>query len=196
MKQAKFDNESEQAHSDMVFSLCKPGATLCDDMTPDLAHKLHMVLGIAGEAAEIQQAVCEGCHDHEIILELGDLAFYTRGLALSFGFGDQLNLASTKHHSIDNGCAVAKDLTVAAGELVELFKKHWAYNKDLIFSDVAEKLQSVTDNMNALANFFGLTGEAVLDANVEKLGKRYKNHQYSDEQAIKRADTKSEPADE
>ena len=40
-------------HPELVFALCKPGDAIIQSLTPDMAHNLHMALGIAGEGGEL-----------------------------------------------------------------------------------------------------------------------------------------------
>ena len=96
---------------------------LRQELTPALAHKLHMAIGLCGEAGEILEAVLSeissGKRDTaNEIEESGDLEFYAEGYRQVCGF--------------TRGTAIA--------------------------------------------------------ANIAKLGKRYKGHHYTDEQAIARAD--------
>lgn len=73
-------------HSELVRVLAKPGADIKDTLTADDAHLLHMVLGIAGEAGELVDAVKKAAIYRKkldlqnVIEELGDLEFYMEGL--------------------------------------------------------------------------------------------------------------------
>lgn len=73
-------------HSEMVRDLAKPGEDILQQMTSDDAHLLHMVLGIAGEAGELVDAVKKAVVYRKeldlrnVIEELGDLEFYMEGL--------------------------------------------------------------------------------------------------------------------
>ncbi len=44
-------------HAEMVAALAKPGAEIAATLRPFQAHALHMVLGIAGEAGELVDAI-------------------------------------------------------------------------------------------------------------------------------------------
>lgn len=92
-------------------------------MSPEMAHKLHMAIGLFGEAGEILEAVIAeietGSRDTaNEIEESGDIEFYHEGYRQACGF----------------------------------------------------------------------TREQAIKANIEKLGKRYQGHKYTDAQAIARAD--------
>ena len=97
-------------------------------MTPEQAHKLHMAIGLLGEAGEILEGVILEIEQfprniENEIEESGDIEFYHEGYRQACGF----------------------------------------------------------------------SREAAIKANIEKLGKRYRGHKYTDAQAIARADKASLP---
>jgi NTP pyrophosphatase (non-canonical NTP hydrolase) len=73
-------------HSELVANLVKPGGEILKTLTPEKCHLLHMVLGIAGEAGELVDAIKKHViYDQDLDLdnvveELGDLQFYMEGL--------------------------------------------------------------------------------------------------------------------
>lgn len=73
-------------HSDMVRALCKSGADIAEEITPEDAHSLRMVVGIFSESGELLDAVKKATIyrkplDREnVIEELGDIEFYMEGL--------------------------------------------------------------------------------------------------------------------
>lgn len=122
---------------DMVNQLAKEGDAIVNSLNGNKAHLLHMVVGIAGEA----------------------------------------------------------------GELLDAIKKHVMYEKKLDIENVIEELGDLEFYMEGLRQGINevmpqgeraLTREETLAANIRKLGKRYKGHKYSDQQAQDRAD-KQEP---
>lgn len=78
-------------HADMVAGLAKAGQEILDDMDRVQMHRLHMAVGIAGEAGELLDAIKKvAIYQKEIdrdnvIEELGDLEFYMEGLRASLG---------------------------------------------------------------------------------------------------------------
>lgn len=78
-------------HADMVRDLAKPGADIIESLTPEMAHNLHMAVGVAGEAGELLDAIkkaaiyCKAADVENIIEELGDLEFYMEGIRQGFG---------------------------------------------------------------------------------------------------------------
>lgn len=115
-------------HSDMVRQLAKPGEDIAIQMTGSEAHLIHMVLGIAGEA----------------------------------------------------------------GELVDAIKKGAIYGKPFDRPNIIEELGDLEFYMEGLRQGMGITREETIVHNIRKLGERYKGHQYTDQQAIARADKAEE----
>ena len=78
-------------HADMVTALAKPGEAIVKSLTPEMAHNLHMAIGIAGESGELLDAIKKAAIynkpiDREnVIEELGDLEFYMEGLRQGVG---------------------------------------------------------------------------------------------------------------
>lgn len=75
-----------------------------------------------------------------------------------------------------------------SGELLDAFKKHIIYQKDLDRVNVVEELGDIEFYLEGLRQAIGVTRDECLAANVAKLGKRYKNFKYSDQQAQERKD--------
>ncbi len=75
-----------------------------------------------------------------------------------------------------------------AGELLDAVKKSVIYRKPIDRDNVVEELGDLEFYMEGLRQGLGITREETLQANIEKLGDRYKGHQYSDQQAQDRAD--------
>ena len=71
---------------EMVGSLCKPGHSIVESLTPRRAHMLHMAVGVSGEAGELLEAIkkhviyCKPLDRTNLVEELGDLEFYMEGL--------------------------------------------------------------------------------------------------------------------
>lgn len=78
-------------HSEMVTALVKPGEAIVSEMTPEKAHMLHMVLGLAGEVGEMVDAIKKHVMYNKpldmenVIEEFGDLEFYMEGLRQPIG---------------------------------------------------------------------------------------------------------------
>lgn len=67
---------------DMVAGLAKPGQAIIDSLTEEKADLLHMVVGVAGEAGELVDAIKKHVIYNKpvdrdnVVEELGDLEFY------------------------------------------------------------------------------------------------------------------------
>lgn len=75
-----------------------------------------------------------------------------------------------------------------AGELADAVKKHVVYGKELDRNNIVEELGDLRFYMQQLMNMVGISEEEVLQGNATKLGKRYKNGSFSQQEAIARAD--------
>lgn len=82
------DFSSSDAYSKFVQSRSKSGHAIGKHLSanPDLAHLLHMAVGVAGEAGELLDAVKKATIYNKplditnVIEELGDLEFYMQGI--------------------------------------------------------------------------------------------------------------------
>lgn len=75
-----------------------------------------------------------------------------------------------------------------AGELLDAVKKHCVYQKSLDFENVKEEAGDILFYLTGLLNDMGITLNECIEANREKLSKRYPNKCYSNAAAIARAD--------
>lgn len=74
------------------------------------------------------------------------------------------------------------------GELLDAIKKYVVYRKPLDRENVIEELGDLEFFMEGIRALIGVTREQVLEANQNKLKKRYSTMSYSDQQAQTRAD--------
>jgi NTP pyrophosphatase (non-canonical NTP hydrolase) len=78
-------------YEELVKALIKPGDQILDELSMGDTHLIHMVIGIAGEAGELldaikKKAIYRKVLDREnVIEELGDLEFYMEGLRQELG---------------------------------------------------------------------------------------------------------------
>jgi len=89
-------------------------------------------------------------------------------------------------HMLHMGVGVSGE----AGELIDAIKKYVIYRKELDRENVVEELGDIEFYMEGLRQGLGITREETLEANIQKLGKRYQDG-YSDEAAQARADKNS-----
>lgn len=83
---------------------------------------------------------------------------------------------------------MAVGISGEAGELLDAVKKHAIYQKPLDFANVKEEAGDILFYLTGLLNDVGITLNECIEANREKLSKRYPNKCYSNADAIKRAD--------
>lgn len=74
------------------------------------------------------------------------------------------------------------------GELLDAVKRHTIYDKPLDRENVVEELGDIEFFLEGLRQRLDITREETLEHNIAKLGVRYVDHQYSDEQAQQRRD--------
>jgi NTP pyrophosphatase (non-canonical NTP hydrolase) len=78
------------------------------------------------------------------------------------------------------------------GELLDAVKRWVMYNKPLDYENVKEELGDLEFFIEGVRQITGITREQTLEHNFAKLGQRYKNHEYTDQQAHERADKLSQ----
>jgi NTP pyrophosphatase (non-canonical NTP hydrolase) len=73
-------------HADMVYRLAKDGDAILESLSPEDAHLLHMLMGLAGEVGELVDAIKKAIiygkdlDRDNAVEELGDIEFYLEGL--------------------------------------------------------------------------------------------------------------------
>ncbi|MGL5079419.1 MAG: nucleoside triphosphate pyrophosphohydrolase family protein [Waterburya sp.] len=75
-----------------------------------------------------------------------------------------------------------------AGELADAIKKQYIYGKDPNYANVKEELGDLYFYMTAVMNLYGFTIQEVVQANMDKLNKRYPEKVFKPEHAIVRLD--------
>lgn len=171
-------------HNEMVAALVKPGQAIIDSLTPEKMHRLHMAVGIAGEGGELLAAIMANDMEN-VVEEMGDLEFYTEGLRQSYGLErsePSLNASMIGHRVLAQGVAVV------CCDLLDVVKKEVVYNKPSDLAAVRDCLATFEAKLAALRDILRITREETIDANIAKLGVRYKGFQYSDTAAQVRAD--------
>lgn len=90
--------------------------------------------------------------------------------------------------SLDATMHAAIGVASEAGELLDAIKKSWVYKKDLDYENIIEELGDIEFYLQALRSQLCIRRKEVIEANYNKLMKRYPSGQYSDEAAQARAD--------
>ena len=85
------ETEQQAKYSAFVECLAKPGHQITSELYPEDAHRIHMAMGVAGEAGELLDTIKKSSiyrkpYDVDnIIEECGDILFYVTGMLNSFG---------------------------------------------------------------------------------------------------------------
>ena len=185
-------------HPEMVKGLAKDGHTIIDELTKESAHLLHMAVGIAGEAGELCQAIYS-CNEFEdidkenIVEELGDLEFYLEGLRQGMQLARNQTISMFSDHefktsNLTTSVHNAVLLNIECSILLDYVKKSAFYVKPIKHESVIISLMNINNYMAVLRECFDITRNDTIEHNINKLGERYQGHNYSNEQAIKRAD--------
>lgn len=93
-------------------------------------------------------------------------------------------LTAADAHSLHMAVGISGE----AGELLDAVKKAAIYRKPIDRANVVEELGDLEFYMQGLRQGLGITREEVLDANIQKLSKRYSSGTYTDKAAQDRAD--------
>lgn len=169
-------------HHEMVKDLTKHPHAVIKALDESRANLLHMAVGIADEYFELQQAIAK--EDRENVLEeLGDLLFYTEGDLLFFPIPrDTVISTEVAYASIVDTMQL----------LFETTKRHALYEKELMHGNLVRVFNNLSHYISSIAAEWGFTMQDVKDANMVKLGVRYRDFCYSNDAATLRADKQTE----
>lgn len=119
-----------QTHREFVRKLCKAGSVIAEELTPDDCHRLHMAIGISGEAGELLDAVKKATIYRKqldianIVEECGDLLFYIAGMLDSIGVDiESAMAANVSKLSIRYGKSYSDESAIARLDKVETLDK-------------------------------------------------------------------------
>jgi NTP pyrophosphatase (non-canonical NTP hydrolase) len=119
-----------QTHREFVRKLCKAGSVIAEELTPEDCHRLHMAIGISGEAGELLDAVKKATIYRKqldianIVEECGDLLFYIAGMLDSIGVDIESAIAAnTSKLSIRYGKSYSDESAIARLDKVETLDK-------------------------------------------------------------------------
>lgn len=184
-------------YDDFVRWLFKPGT--------EQVSALHWCNGIVGEFGEIAELVNEQIYDVDklnslFIEELGDVEFYFQAARNHYGLS--LPYIDARKDPLEkfrtNGYLAESAFVYSLGLLSDVVKREYIYNKSREQEKVEEALAAINEcltvwyfclNLHYTPKLHSLRAD-VLQANADKLAKRYVNLRYSDAAAINRADKK------
>ena len=119
-----------QTHREFVRKLCKAGSVIAEELTPEDCHRLHMAIGISGEAGELLDAVKKATIYRKqldianIVEECGDLLFYIAGMLDSIGVDIESAIAAnTSKLSIRYGKSYSDESAIARLDKVSTLDK-------------------------------------------------------------------------
>ena len=181
-------------YEDMVRKLFKRG------LPGNHADLLHAAIGMAGESGELREAT-----DRKNVLEeLGDLTFYAVAARLylnQYVSGDMPSFPpiSGWNETVNKPlCVSLDDLHVVTSAFLDQSKKLWIYNRKITdkmaLDNLCDYLHSVESCIVRIERHYGFTkADTHLANKIKLLGTpeqkgRYASGQYSDEQALARAD--------
>lgn len=179
-------------HHEMVTALAKPGQAIIDTLTPVKMHLLHMTIGLCSEVAELIDGIVVSKGRNNIVEELGDAEFYMEGARQAIEVTREQVLEMCYTDTVDEAYSELFDdtivgVTVAAGNLLDMVKKHVIYNKPLDVPAIVVHMAAVEYFLSEIRDGEIVSREETLTANIAKLGVRYKAG-YSDKAAHERAD--------
>lgn len=105
--------------------------------------------------------------------------------------GDEIVRQLTPHQA--HLLHMAVGVSGEAGELLDAIKKHCMYQKQINIDNVIEETGDILFYLTGLLNDLNITIDQCIQANMDKLSKRYPAGSYSNDAAIARADKSNEP---
>jgi phosphoribosyl-ATP pyrophosphohydrolase len=171
-------------HPELVKALAKPGQAILESLTAEGAHLQHMILGLFGEISELVEGA--GRNDRKNILEeLGDLYWYTQGIAQVLN----VSLPTEDAKSMDTNAGIR--IMILGGQLADIVKRVTVYQKPGEAARLPGALEAFAVCLDKLAHNWGYSRQECLDANIAKLQVRYNKLTYSDADANARKDKAS-----
>lgn len=155
---------------------------------------LHIAIGVSGEVAELLEAIrCGGMEDRQE--ELGDVEFYFQALRNHYG----VSLSSLL--DMDAGETYLKlsledSFVICSGKILDCIKREYIYNKPRDTETLFYQMSVFAQLLKVYYDIYGFSRAGILQANADKLAKRYVSLRYSDAAAIARADKNFPDAEE
>lgn len=181
-------------HTEMVKALAKDGADIILGFTPESAHFLHMAIGLCSEVGELVDNHVENGGRENKIVKLGDIEFYFEGIVTPLGISEDIEKMASEKSLVVKSTIDRELLHLVrhSGNLLDSIKKNAVYVKDLDVAAVTHHLLMVRQSLRCLYCVFCIKRKQAIEANIAKLGERYSNGTYSDEQAQERNDKEKE----
>lgn len=129
--------------------------------------ELHAAIGIVTEVAELTAA------DNKVNLveEIGDILWYVAILSKYAQLKGMQNYKSQKPLYSANHALM--EVTQAAFEILDTYKKATFYNKEIYYSDIKSHVSSILTNISVICKENDTSIEDVMKINIAKLNERY-----------------------
>lgn len=181
----------DQQFEEMVLNLRKPPEDIAEHLHEHAhkAHLVHMAMGVIGEAVELHLG--QLAHDlPNVIEECGDVEFFLEGCR--HGWNWRVPPLTRRTKSQNPPMASSNDILRAAEAVMDMIKKYSVYEKPLKLDAYGEALQGLADALDGFYAANSLQRRLIIRDNMTKLltgaNARYKDGNYSNDQAQKRAD--------
>lgn len=178
-------------HAAMVRDLIKKPEFILGEMNLSKAALLHCAIGIVGEIGEIIECLGQEHENRENLLEeIGDFCFYYRDLRdwIAGNKPDEPIEVSAEFRMPNDGPSLVSVAMVACGELLDVVKKHVIYGQVMNFANLMKASEQITICVEMVMVSVRITEDEAMEANINKLSKRYPKGGYSDGDAAARAD--------
>ena len=187
-----------ETHKKMVLRLKKPGEAILKSLTPEKCDFVHMGACLAGEAAEVYDALKSGAKA-DVIEECGDWEFYWTAEMERMQISRTGLCTKTLRTPLDHSI----ELMRLGGHYWDVIKRIVVYQKDMGVPDkkfdgktlmeaAKELLCEMEENMNSIYFLTMLNLDGILEANYYKLVDadkgRYGAEGYTDAAAQERRD--------
>lgn len=95
------------------------------------------------------------------------------------------NLSDNLREGLSDELHMVMGISTEAGELLDAYKKHFAYGKELDVVNVGEEIADIMWYVSNLCRIKGINLEEMLQRNIDKLKARYPD-KFSQEKALNR----------
>lgn len=161
----------------MVSNLFKAGGSQAEEL-------MHAAIGMSGEAAEF--AAADGLQN--AVEELGDLEFYAEAFRQKLCISLEDTVRARQVSPLVTLGTMSHHLLVVTGDILDHTKKVWVYRRQLdtaTFVELFGRFEGITQRIR---DILGVNQKVILDGNQAKLGKRYPEGVYTNQDALARAD--------
>lgn len=193
---------ADVTHPELVKTLVKNPIDIMSTLSITGIDLWHGATGVAGECGELLEGILRTSmfpNSDELeagrvnlLEESGDIYFYTEQLVqrekLELDWDSVMAYAGRQHLGPDRMLYHAMHVAIFGSQVLDTVKKTAIYNKPLDTTMLRSQLTEMLKHVATLGLMFGISREQALEANIEKLGKRYEGLKYTDKAAQQRLD--------